>query len=115
MKDRREQIMMFLAIWGVTAPLFIIAALVIRDKPVDPLVAGFIGMIVGSYVTVFGYYFGSSSGSKAKQDTIDKITSTVSIETVDEKKARWTASGSLLTFEEWIKMPENAIKPEVKP
>lgn len=72
MKNYREQIMTGLAFTGVIAPLTIIAVLLFKGEEPSALVAGFIGVVVGSYTTIFSYYFGSSSGSKAKQETIDK-------------------------------------------
>jgi len=74
MKNIRESIMVALALLGVLAPLTIIATLLMKQTEPSALVAGFIGVVVGSYTTVFSYYFGSSSGSKSKQDTIDKMT-----------------------------------------
>lgn len=73
-KDYKEQIMTGLAFVGVFAPLVILAVLLFRTAEPSPLVAGFIGVIVGSYTTIFSYYFGSSSGSKSKQETINKMT-----------------------------------------
>jgi len=78
-KDYKEQIMTGLAFVGVSAPLVIITVLLLKSADPSPLVAGFIGVIVGSYTTIFSYYFGSSSGSKSKQETIDKITSETSV------------------------------------
>lgn len=74
MKDKIT-IMHILAVIGIAAPLSIIAVLLFKESEPSALVSGFIGTIIGSYVTVYGYYFGSSSGSKSKQDTIDKMTS----------------------------------------
>ena len=75
MKNEKETIMMVLAYLGVLAPLAILAVLLYKQNEPSALVAGFIGVIVGSYTTIFSYYFGSSSGSKSKQDTIDRIAS----------------------------------------
>lgn len=74
MKDNKELVMMVLAYLGVIAPLSILGVLLMKESEPSALVAGFIGVIVGSYTTVFSYYFGSSSGSKSKQETIDKMT-----------------------------------------
>jgi len=74
MKDKKDVIIAILAMLGVIAPLAILAVLLMKSAEPSALVAGFIGVIVGSYTTVFSYYFGSSSGSKAKQETIDKMT-----------------------------------------
>jgi hypothetical protein len=74
-KDYKETVMLALAVLGVLAPLAIIAVLLIKQSEPSALVAGFIGVIVGSYTTIFSYYFGSSSGSKSKQETLDKIAS----------------------------------------
>jgi hypothetical protein len=71
---KKDQILLYLAIFGVGAPTLILTYLLWAAKSVDPLVAGFIGVIIGSYTQVFNYYFGSSSGSKAKSDTIDAMT-----------------------------------------
>jgi len=72
MKQLQENLITILAILGVIVPSAVIWYLLFHDKEIDSLVAGFIGVIVGSYTTVFSYYFGSSSGSKSKQETIDK-------------------------------------------
>ena len=74
MKDYKEQIMIGLAFFGVVAPVVIIGYLLKNPTDVTPLTAGFIGVIVGSYTTIFSYYFGSSSGSKSKQELIGKMT-----------------------------------------
>lgn len=73
MKTITENIMTILAVLGVIAPTAVLWYLLFHEAKVDPLVAGFIGVIIGSYTTVFTYYFGSSSGSKNKQNTIDKM------------------------------------------
>ena len=75
MKDKKEVIMLGLALIGVLAPLTILAVLLMKSTEPSALVSGFIGVIVGSYTTIFSYYFGSSSGSKAKQETIDNMMS----------------------------------------
>ena len=75
MKTIQQNIITILAVLGVLAPVSIISYLLFHEAEVDSLVAGFIGVIVGSYTTVFSYYFGSSSGSKNKQETINKMMS----------------------------------------
>lgn len=107
MKDRKEQIMFMLAMWGVFAPVALILYILLSGKDVTPLMAGFIGVIVGTYPSIYNYYFGSSSGSKTKQETIDKMATAVVPETIEQQKARHLASGSELSFEEWIKLPDN--------
>ncbi len=99
-----------LALIGVFAPLSLLSVLIYKGVEPSALVAGFIGMMLSSYPMIFQYYFGSSSGSKTKQETIDKMTNIVAEETEDQKKARWAASGSPAPFDEWIKLPENATK-----
>lgn len=69
----KDKLLMVLAVLGIVMPLAIIGYLIFSNKPVDALVAGFVGIIIGSYTQVFNYYFGSSSGSKSKQVTIDSI------------------------------------------
>lgn len=110
MKTLKENLIAWLAIIGIAAPLALLGILIYKGVEPTALVAGFIGMILGSYPMVFQYYFGSSSGSKNKQETIDKMAA-AQAETVDQQKASWKASGSPLAFEEWIKLPENASKP----
>jgi len=73
MKNTKDLTITILAFLGVVAPLAILAVLLVKQTEPSALVAGFIGVIVGSYTTVFSYYFGSSSGSKNKQETIDKM------------------------------------------
>lgn len=107
MKNIKENMMAILAVIGVFAPLTLLSILIYKGEEPTALVAGFIGMILGSYPMIFNYYFGSSSGSKSKQETIDKMTG-ASEETIESQKKRWKDSGSILTFEEWIKLPENA-------
>lgn len=112
MKNLRENIMVILAIIGVFAPLALLGVLIYKGVEPSALVAGFIGMLLSSYPMIFQYYFGSSSGSKAKQETMDKMVSaSAMIEDIESQKKRWKASGSELSFEEWIKVPENA-KPQ---
>jgi hypothetical protein len=56
----------------------IILVLLVGIKNLDPLVAGLIGTAFGAlssqYNKVYEYFFGSSQGSKEKQDTINTLT-----------------------------------------
>ena len=70
---KKDLVLMILAFFGVLAPVTLIMWIIIWKIDVTPLQAGFIGTIIGSYLTVYNYFFGSSSGSKAKQDTLDTI------------------------------------------
>jgi membrane protein DedA with SNARE-associated domain len=79
MKETKENIMVILAIIGVIAPLAIIGVLIYKGAEPSALVSGFIGMIVGAYTTVFGYYFGSSSSSKSKSDQIESMISSKTV------------------------------------
>lgn len=106
MKKLRDNIILILAIIGVTAPLSLLGILIYKDIEPTALVAGFIGMILGSYPMIFQYYFGSSSGSKDKQDTIDKITAAIPPATdsdLEAKKKLYKDSGSTVPFDEWLK------------
>lgn len=106
MKKLKDGISVILAIIGVLAPLSLLGILIYKDIEPTALVAGFIGMILGSYPMIFQYYFGSSSGSKEKQDTIDKMTTAIPPPTdpdLEAKKKLWKDSGSILSFEDWTK------------
>lgn len=103
MKHIRENIMVILAIVGVIAPLSLLGILIYKEVEPSALVAGFIGVVVGSYSMIFQYYFGSSSGSKAKQEMIDKIVPAQVEPDKDPAKKAWKDSGSTLSFEEWSK------------
>ena len=75
---KKDITVMVLAYWGVFAPVAIVIYLMICGLPklspeVSMLVGGLIGMIVGEYKTVYGYFLGSSSGSKLKSEQMDKI------------------------------------------
>lgn len=101
---KKINIILILAIIGVMAPLSLLGILIYKDIEPTALVAGFIGMILGSYPMIFQYYFGSSSGSKDKQDTIDKMTAAIPIDPdLEAKKKAWKDSGSTLSFEDWTK------------
>lgn len=109
MNKLRENMMATLAIIGVFAPLVLLGILIYKGQEPTALVAGFIGMILGSYPMIFQYYFGSSSGSKAKQDTIDKMTVPAATETALEIQQRlWKESKSTDTFEVWIEAKKTA-------
>lgn len=105
MKTIRENIMVILAIIGVLAPLSLLGILIYKEVEPTALVAGFIGVVVGSYSMIFQYYFGSSSGSKSKQEMIDKIVPAPAPADADPdpNKKIWKDSGSTLSFEEWTK------------
>lgn len=77
---KKDLQLMILAYWGVFAPVAIIFYLMIFGMPkmeqaVAMLVGGLIGLVVGEYKTVYGYFMGSSSGSKAKDEQINTLTS----------------------------------------
>ncbi len=69
----KDKLMWALSLAGILIPVLLLGYLIYTGKPVDPLVAGFVGVIVGSYMVVFNYHFGSSSGSAKKQETIDSM------------------------------------------
>lgn len=111
MKNSKEIFICILAIVGVIAPLSMLGILIYKDIEPTPLVAGFIGMILGSYPMIFQYYFGSSSGSRDKQDTIDKMTAAIPLAidpVLEAKKKLWKDSGSTLTFDQWIEEKKTA-------
>lgn len=103
MKHIKENLIVILAIIGVVAPLSLLGVLIYKGVEPTALVAGFIGVIVGSYSMIFQYYFGSSSGSKNKQETLDKMAAVVVDPELEAKKKLWKDSGSTLPFEEWNK------------
>lgn len=102
-----------LSILGVTFPVVIIfylmnGGLKTMDKETILLIGALIGVIVGEYKTVYNYWLGSSSGSKNKQDTIDKMAaSPVPVVDMEAKKKEWQllvdSQKTTLTFEEWLK------------
>jgi len=64
-----------LAGWCILAPIGIILVLMFRGFPnmetsVALLVGGFLGIIVGEYRTVTGYFFGTNRNSQMKTDMI---------------------------------------------
>jgi len=68
-----------LAAWCVIAPVGIIGYLVLNGLPqletgVAALVGGFIGIIIGEYKTITGYFFGTSKSSRDKNDLLYKST-----------------------------------------
>lgn len=68
-----------LAVWSVAAPVGLLAFLIYYGLPkmsaeIALLIGGFVGIIIGEYKTVMGYFFGSSAGSTAKSATIAAIT-----------------------------------------
>lgn len=78
--SKKDWALYILAAFGVLAPFSLIMYLISHMqviKTMDPgtaaLIGGFIGIIISSYPTVFNYFFGSSSGSAKKQDTIDAM------------------------------------------
>ena len=78
MKNYKEITMIALSILGVLFPVALILYLLINGisstSPELTLMIGtLVGIIVGEYKTVFGYWFGSSQGSKNKQETMDKM------------------------------------------
>jgi len=103
MKNIKENLMAILAMIGVFAPLTLLGILIYKGVEPSALVAGFIGMMLSSYPMIFQYYFGSSSGSKNKQETLDRMAAVTNDGSLEEKKKLWQASGSQLTFEEWLK------------
>lgn len=67
-----------LAYIGVTAPILILFYLLVfgfppLDKEIALMIGTLIGYLFSEYKTIFGYFFGSSTGSKAKQNVIDTI------------------------------------------
>jgi len=64
-----------LATWCVIAPIGIISYLLYKGLPtVEPgvaaLIGGFVGIIIGEYKTITGYFFGTTKSSKDKTDMI---------------------------------------------
>jgi hypothetical protein len=75
---KRDITLMILAYFGVTAPVAILVYLLAygmpkMDKEISLMIGTLIGMIVGEYKTIFGYFFGSSAGSKDKSEAIKKM------------------------------------------
>ena len=72
---KRDALQFCLAIFGVSAPVFLIIYLIKWGMPTMSaemafLVGGFIGIIIGEYKTIFGYFFGSSRGSAEKTNLL---------------------------------------------
>jgi Ca2+/H+ antiporter len=70
--------LLVLSILGIIFPVWIIIYVMNNGmKDMNPettlMIGTLIGIIVGEYKTVFGYWMGSSTGSKEKQVTIDKM------------------------------------------
>ena len=109
MKNLKENLIALLALIGIFAPLTMLGILIYKGVEPTALVAGFIGMILGSYPMIFQYYFGSSSGSKNKQETIDKMAASVA-PAEDEAffKDKFAKSGSPLIYDEWLKAQRKA-------
>lgn len=66
-----DKFLHFLAFWCIFAPVALIVAMLYYGLPkmtpeVALLVGGFIGIIIGEYKTVTGYYFGTSKSSADK-------------------------------------------------
>jgi hypothetical protein len=75
---KRDVTLMILAYFGVAAPVAILVYLLAygmpeMDKEISLMIGTLIGMIVGEYKTIFGYFFGSSAGSKDKSEAIKKM------------------------------------------
>lgn len=75
---KRDINLTVLAWFGVLAPILILFYLLIfgfpkLDKEIALMIGTLIGYIFSEYKTIYGYFFGSSSGSKNKQDTIDTM------------------------------------------
>lgn len=70
---KKDNTLKILSVVGVIIPVLLLVYLIWTDKQINPLVAGFVGVIIGSYTQVFNYNFGSSSGSAKKQETIDSM------------------------------------------
>lgn len=91
---------------GVFAPLTLLGILMYKGVEPSALVSGFIGMLLSSYPMIFQYYFGSSSGSKNKQELIDKMATApvIGISAEDEAifRKKFASYGLTITYEEWL-------------
>lgn len=70
---KRDIIIVALSILGVVIPIGLVIYLIYTEKQVGELVAGFTGVIIGSYTQVFNYFFGSSQSSKNAQEVLTQI------------------------------------------
>ena len=71
-KDLFQYILGALIVVGFFGLLFILAFTQIPDKNAD-LLNLVVGALIGSFATVVGYYFGSSSGSAKKDEIISNM------------------------------------------
>lgn len=75
---RRDKLQFWLALAGVLCPVSLVTWLVIQGLPKGlsnegaALIGGFIGIIIGEYKTIYGYFFGSSKGSELKTEMLSK-------------------------------------------
>lgn len=75
---KKDNTLTILSYIGVVGPILILFYLLTfgfpkLDKEIALMIGTLIGYIFAEYKTIFNYFFGSSSGSKAKQDTIDTM------------------------------------------
>jgi hypothetical protein len=72
-KDLAQLILGALVVVGFFGLLVVLAVTTIPTENKDIMLM-VVGGIIGSFVTVVGYYFGSSSGSSAKDKIISDMT-----------------------------------------
>ena len=75
---KKDVLQLLLALFGVMAPTGLIIYLIRFGLPIMPaetalMVGGFLGIIIGEYKTIFGYFFGSSAGSGKKSEAIEQM------------------------------------------
>lgn len=73
-KDKFQYVLGALIVFGFFALLL---TLIFREVPSknNDLLNLVVGSLIGSFSTIVGYFFGSSSSSKAKDETISNIAS----------------------------------------
>ena len=76
---KKDVTMIFLTIYGTVSPVLILLYLLIFGfpKPIDngtaALLGGFIGTLFSAFLMIFNYHFSSTTGSKAKDETINTL------------------------------------------
>jgi drug/metabolite transporter (DMT)-like permease len=71
-KDLFQYILGALIVIGFFALLYMLVRAEVPDKNKD-LLNLIVGALIGSFATIVGYFYGSSSGSSAKDKTISDI------------------------------------------
>jgi hypothetical protein len=71
--ENAKEIFMYSLAALITAGMFILIIFLLLNRPeMRDLISMAIGALVGSFVTVVGYFFGSSKGSQEKDKRINK-------------------------------------------